>query len=275
MTNQTKSMVRKTMEIFLSLLFLYLLVVLMTYIFQRNMMYFPQPFAINTTLSAVPDIQEINVETQDGLSLTAWYKPPAKDTKPVILFFHGNASHVAMVSPRAVPFVQDGYGVLLAEYRGYSGNPGKPTEEGLYNDGRAYLTWLETQGIARGRIILFGESLGTGVAVQIGIEHAGLRALVLEAPFTSTVAVAQKHYPFLPVAWLMKDRYESIDKIGKITMPLIVVHGTNDTVVPFEQGKALFAVAPDPKTFVTMEGAGHVDLGERGSSEKILSLLAE
>lgn len=220
------------------------------------------------------DVIPVTVKTEDGLALTGWYKP-ARVNMPTIIRFHGNASNVRWNMEAMTPYIEQGYGALSAEYRGYSGNPGKPTEQGLYKDAHAYMQWLQSQGILTNNIIVYGESVGTGPAVQIAVDYPNLNRLILQTPFTGLADAAKVHYPFLPVGLLLKDRYENILKIREIKTPLIVVHGTKDAVIPYAQGKALYDAAPEPKSFITVEGAGHNDLDNFKISEKILSALSE
>lgn len=253
---------------------LYALLVACTFLFQRQMMYFPSG-RMDIQTSSISDMTVVTVKTEDGLDLTAWYKAPSKQGRPVIVSFHGNASTMEWQSKRLLPFANAGYGVLVASYRGYNGNEGKPTEQGLYLDGRAYIQWLKTQGFEPQDVILYGESLGTGVAVQIASEFKNLNRLILESPFTSTVNVAKEIYPYLPVSFLMKDRYESIHKIGMVETPVIIAHGRKDNLVPFHMGQELFNAANDPKNFIDIPEGEHANLGDFGVTENYLSLLSE
>ena len=161
---------------------------------------------------------------------------------------------------------------MLVEYRGYSGNPGSPNEPGLYEDGRASLVFTQSEGLPLDRIVLLGESLGSGVAVQMATEF-DVGALVLEAPFSSAVDVAAGAYWFLPVRWLMKDRFDSIARIAKVRAPLFMVHGERDRVVPIRLGRKLFAAASDPKEVVYLPDAGHNDLPAHGSTQAVIEFL--
>jgi hypothetical protein len=171
-----------------------------------------------------------------------------------------------------------GYGLLLAEYRGYGGNPGLPTEEGLYNDARAFLQWLRMEkGVEPSDTVLYGESLGTGVAVQMaaeaGAKEVPYRALILEAPFSAAVDLARETYPFLPVNLLMRDQFKSREKIGNIHTPLLILHGNKDEVVPLQSGQALFEAAHNPKTFIVIDGGTHHNLYSHGAASSVLEFL--
>ena len=167
-----------------------------------------------------------------------------------------------------------GLGCLLLDYRGFGGNPGSPTEEGLYVDGRAGYDWLVSAGHAPERIVLYGESMGSGVATKLASEKAAA-AIVLDAPFTSIVDVAAGRYPWLPVSLLVVDRFDSLSRIGDVRIPLLVLHGTDDRVVPFPLGRRLFEAANEPKRFVRFDGGSHMDLYEHGAASEVIGFVRE
>lgn len=242
------------------------------YFNQRNLLYFPDRTRPNPADHGAEGVQIITVKTADGLTLEGWYFPP-RIGKKVIVHFHGNASTAAARMPRLRPFIESGYGVLLAEYRGYGGNSGAPTEAGLYEDARAYLKFLlESKKLPKDRIVLYGESLGSGVATQMATEFPAA-ALILEAPFTSVTEVAQKIYFYVTVARLLKDRFESIKKIASINMPLLIVHGDRDRTVPIEFGQKLFDAAREPKQFELITGATHDDLYDHDAAARIIRFM--
>ncbi len=230
---------------------------------QRSLMYFPG--------GALPDPPEgfivRQVRTADGLQLTGWYAPPAAPGRAVIVYFQGNGGNIAGRLFKVEAFVEAGYGVLLAGYRGYGGNPGSPTEEGLYADARAWLDSLEGAPA-----VLLGESLGTGVAVRMASERP-VAAVILEAPYSSAVDVGAAAYWFLPVRAVMRDRFPSIDVIAKIGAPLLVIHGERDRVIPIRFGRRLFAAAREPKQMKVYPTAGHNDLPRFGLIEDELAFL--
>jgi hypothetical protein len=229
------------------------------FVSQRSLLYFPSHTYIPLSQAhANRSLTELCVRTQDGLELKGWYAPAT--TKPLTLvFFHGNGDSLYTASQIADPYIAAGYGFLLAEYRGYSGLPGKPTEAGLYADARAYLYALMAQRVRSEDIILYGHSLGTGVATQMAEEfHVG--GLMLLAPFLSIPKMAQVDYPFLPSELLVLDRYENLKKIGNVHVPLLIVNGTRDQVIPPSQGEQLFDLANDPRQFHSLPGHGHNDL---------------
>jgi uncharacterized protein len=197
----------------------------------------------------------VKTTATDGVAVTHWYAAPS-DGAAVIVLFHGNGGTVADLEPWAAAFRTRGYGVMLADYRGYSGNPGAPSEAGVYADARAVLAWLAAQGIDGRRIVLLGWSLGSGVAVQMAIEHHPA-VLVLLAPYTALVDVAAEQYPLFPVRSLMIDRFDSMSKIAQVDAPLMVVHGEADAVIPTGMGRTLFAAAHEPKRALFLPGVGH------------------
>lgn len=253
----------------------YSCVIVATYLNQRNLMYVPYQIFPNPALIGVGDMQEIRVTTADDLTLRALYRPSVLSDKPVIVHFHGNGGSIAIRGYRARYYIDHGYGYMLAEYRGYADNPGKPSEQGLYQDARAYLTWLlQEQGLKPEQIVLYGESLGTGIATQMALEFPGMRAVVLEAPYTTMQAVAQTHMFWLPAYWLVRDRYNNIDKIGQVQAPVLVLHGQKDRVVPFRQGNAVFQKIKSPKRFEIFAAANHVNLYNHGAGDKVRDFLA-
>ncbi len=255
----------------------YLALVGSMYTFQRSILYVPSTATPSPAASGVPEMTPVTLETADGLRLMSWYRP-ATGNRATIVYFHGNGGHIGYRGSKARPYLDAGYGMLLVSYRGYGGNPGSPSEDGLYDDGRAALAFLAAQGVESGDTVFYGESLGTGVAVQIALEQARaskpVAAVVLEAPFTSTVDVGASHYPWAPVRWLMKDRFDSHSKIAGIQAPVLIVHGGRDRVVPIRFGEALYAAAVPPKDSLWIPDAGHNDLDAFGASEKVLAFLA-
>jgi fermentation-respiration switch protein FrsA (DUF1100 family) len=249
----------------------YLLILLAFFVFQRSLLYYPSAnfyslreahaspdFYSLREAHASPAFKQLSIQTEDGIALKAWYAPAT--SKPfTLVFFHGNADSLATASSVADPYIAAGYGFLVAEYRGYSGLEGKPTETGLYADGRACMTALIAQGVKSQDILLFGHSLGTGVAVQMAEEfHVG--GLILLAPYLSIPKIAQVHYPFIPAQLLALDRFNNAAKISSIHAPLLIVNGLNDQIVPPSQGKQLFELASDPREFHTLPHHDHNDL---------------
>jgi fermentation-respiration switch protein FrsA (DUF1100 family) len=262
------------MKTAITLLLFYVIVTAGIYFFQRNFLYFPT--SIYTALPQPginPKLSEIDVTTQDGLNLKNWYAE--RGDKPfVIVFFHGNADSLRSAAPLADHFISSGYGYLLAEYRGYSGMPGSPTEDGLYADARAAIKHLMASGIQEHEIIFMGHSLGTGVAVQMATEFKAA-GLILLAPYMSMAKMAQIRFPFIPAEMLTKDRFESFEKIGGINMPLLLIHGGSDIVVPTQEGLSLFEMAKEPKTKLIIPSAGHTNLFEYGAAKTIINWMGQ
>jgi fermentation-respiration switch protein FrsA (DUF1100 family) len=232
------------------------------FLFQRQLLYFPDRTRPELAGLASLGVREVALETDDGLSLLSWYLP-AHPGRPLILYFHGNGGHIGYRVERLLRFAREGYGVLMAEYRGYGGNPGTPTETGFYADGRAALAFLEGEWIPPKRTVLYGESLGGGVAVELAAQRE-IAALVLEAPVTSVAEVAQHHYRLVPASWLVIDRFDSLSKISRVRAPILVLHGERDRIVPVRYGRALFEAAPKPKEGWFAPEAGHEDLARYG-----------
>lgn len=244
------------------------------YLAQRMFLYAPDREKPDPVLHGVPEMSELTIEAADGTKLVAWYHPPSDDAHPVIAYFHGNAGHIGYRSDKIRHFLGAGFGVLMLSYRGYGGSAGKPSEEGLYHDGRAALEYLRSRGIGSERTVIYGESLGSGVAVHVASETPPA-ALVLEAPFTSLTAVAFQKVPFLPVPLLIRDRYNSLAKIDKVTCPLFLVHGERDRTITVGHGRKLFAAANAPKQSLFLPEAGHNDLYDHGVADAVIRFVRE
>jgi fermentation-respiration switch protein FrsA (DUF1100 family) len=239
----------------------YVAAVVAMYVFQRALLYpVPQAFRTAPAAAGFAEAEEIFVKTRDGEQVILWHVPP-KAGQPVVIFFHGNGEVLAWRVPRFRALTADGTGVVAVSFRGYGGSTGAPTEQGLFSDGAAAYEFAAAR-YAPSRIVAWGYSLGSGVAVALATTHP-VGAVVLEAPFTSAVDVAAGAYPFFPVRWLMRDRFQSDQRIGALKAPLLVMHGDKDTVVSIAFGRRLYALAPEPKRFVAVEGGTHVDLDQR------------
>ena len=235
------------------------------FLFQRQLLYRPDKTRPELGDLASIGVREVTLTTADGLSLFSWYLPPGAG-RPVIAYFHGNGGHIGYRAERLRRFAGEGYGVLLAEYRGYAGNPGTPCEAGLYADAEAALAFLAAQKIAPSRLVLWGESLGSGVAIYLAAQHP-VAAVILEAPFTSVAAAAQHLYPFVPAAYLVRDRFDSLSRISQIGAPLLILHGERDMIVPVRHGRILLDAAAPPKEGWFSPGAGHETLAQFGALE--------
>ncbi len=253
----------------------YLLILGLLFAFQRSLLYLPNRTPPDLATAGMGGVlQAVRLRTEDGLELVAWWGPPPAPEAPVLLYFHGNAGHIGHRAEHLRPYLDAGFGLLLPEYRGYGGNPGSPSEAGFYRDARAAYEFLASQGVAAERFVLYGESLGTGVAVQMATERA-CAALVLEAPFTSVAAVAQSRYWMFPVRALTLDRFDSLAKIGAVRCPLFLMHGEQDRVVPIGYGRALFAAAAEPKQAKWYAEVGHTGFDEFGAPAAVLAFLRQ
>ena len=226
---------------------------------QGRLIYFPDP-AVPPAAAALPGAQEVSFATADGLRLGAWFLPAAGGGRgPAVLVLNGNGGNRAHRAPLAAALSRAGLAVLLFDYRGYGGNPGTPTETGLLSDARAARAHLASRvDVDPARLVYLGESLGAAVAVALATA-VPLAALVLRSPFTSLTDVGRLHYPALPVGLLLGDRYPSLDRIGGVAAPVLVVAGERDRLVPVEQSRRLHAAAREPKRFVLIAGADHND----------------
>jgi len=230
---------------------IYLALLVALFCFQRSFFY-PAPATIVTRPEA--GFEDIRIVTSDGLKLRAFYRP-ARAGLPTLVFFHGNASDLEAGEYATRSLVAQGYGVMLPEYRGYGGNPGAPDEQGLYRDGEAALAWLAARDMPPGRTVAIGNSLGSGVATEMASRHR-LAGLALISGFASLDRVAREHYPFVPARLLVLDRYDNLAKFPAITCPILLLHGTADTVVSAGNSEALARAQPAARLQL-IPGAGH------------------
>ena len=249
---------------------IYLAPVSYLYVFQRGFVFKPGGELAAPADKGIAGVDVRSFAMADGVRLTGWYAP-ADAGKPSVLYFHGNAGNLSGRSERFRTVLASGFGLLAASYRGYPGSEGSPGEQQLVADGLALYDWLSGQS---DHIVVHGESLGTGIAVAVAASRDA-RAVVLEAPYTAAVDIAAKQYPWMPVGLLMTDQFRSRERIGRISEPLLIVHGADDRVIPVGHGKRLFALANEPKRLAIIDGAGHGDLWPRGLWKRVLHLLAE
>ena len=238
---------------------IYLLLALVMFGCQRSFLYFPDTSPPDLGSARADGFTPVRLESEPGLEVEHWYRPPTAEDAPVLVVFHGNAGHIGHRVPKYRAFLDAGFGLFLAEYRGYGGNDGQPDEAGLTADARAVMTYLGKEGIAADRLIVFGESLGGGPAVKMAVEFP-VAGLVLESPFTSIADVAQSHYWYLPARWLVLDRWDNASRIADLRAPLLIIHGERDRVVPTRFGRRLFELATEPKQALFVPAAAHNDL---------------
>ena len=223
----------------------YLLVTLGLYIFQRNLLYHPTENNYSGDKLTV-NIEKVKITTEDDIELLAWYHKKDIKNYKTILYLHGNAGSLENRIHKVNHFNDMNINFLLLAWRGFNGNAGKPTEQGLYQDARSAVKWLMNQGVIEENIIIYGESLGTGVATEIA-QNKNFAGIILESPFTSMVAAGKSKYPIFPIKLLLKDKYESDKKIKNIKSPILIMHGEVDKIVPFWMGKKMFELANEPK----------------------------
>lgn len=246
------------------------------YVFQRNLLYLPPDSMPTPAASGVSEMRVVPLQTDDGLRLAAWYAPPVDEAGVTVIYLCGNAGHIGERAFKARVLLDAGYGVLLVAYRGFGGNPGKPTEQGLYADARAAFDFVTAQGASPGRIALYGESLGTGVAVNLAHERAAdvpVAAVVLETPYSSIADVAAAHYPFAPVRWLIKDRFDALSRIAGIRAPLFVFHAEDDRVIAIHFARRLFEAAAEPKEAKWFARGGHEGGFDAGAGPLVIDFL--
>lgn len=263
----------KTLKKFIWLaIFGYAVLLAVLFFGQRMAIYHPDQTVPDPAQSGVPEMTARRVETVDGLKPLAWWGAPADDTRPVIILFHGNAGNIGGRAKRARLYLDAGFGVLLAGYRYNAGAGGDPSEDALISDGRAAFAFVLSQGVAPERIVLYGESLGSGVAVAIASENA-VGALVLEAPFSSLADVAQYHYWYVPARWLVRDEFDSLTRIERIRSPLLLIHGEADTLVPSIFARKLFVAASEPKEGHFLPKGTHGNLYQLGAGDLVVDFL--
>ena len=238
---------KKHKMIFFKILFyiflIYFGVSLVVYFYQRKLLYHPGENNYLDDASLNHKIEKIYIPSDQ--KLVAWHfkKNPKYKT---LLFFHGNAGKIDNRIYKLNELSKLDLNYLIFAYRGFSGNDGKPSEKGLYKDARAVKYWLNLNNIKDSEIILYGESLGTAIAVDLAKEF-NFSGIILESPFTSMVELAKKYYPYLPVKLVLKDKYETIKKLDQINSPILIMHGKSDKLVPFWMGEKLFNMANEPK----------------------------
>jgi uncharacterized protein len=238
---------------------LYLLALAALAFGQRKLLYFPYAEIVAPASIGLSKAEILYLRTEDGERLLAWFIAPAPG-RPLILYFHGNANGLANRGERFQALTASGDGLLAVEYRGYPGSTGSPSEGGLLSDGEAAYAQALALGVPAARIVVMGESLGTGVAVDLAARHR-VGALVLDSPYSSIVDVAAARFWMFPVRLLMRDQFRSDEKIGGVAAPVLMVHGTADGTIPIRFAEKLFALAKAPKDFLPVEGAGHLALG--------------
>ena len=243
----------------LALVFFYVLLLIIVFFFQGNLLYHPTTdnYLQNQAEREPAEIEEVKITTKDKINLIGWFYNRNLEEFKTILFFHGNAGSLENRTYKLNHFKDLNLNFLIIAWRGFNGNKGKPSEIGLYEDAKSSIRWLKMKGIDEKNIILYGESLGTGVAVEIA-QNKNYAGVILESPFTSMVNMGKKYYPFFPVRFLLKDKFESYKKITNISIPVLIIHGKVDKIVPFAMGKKMYELANEPKFFYVQEYGDHM-----------------
>lgn len=228
---------------------------------QRRLIYIPYVGVPTPASQGLSRAEEVSFTTDDGVTLHGWFVPgdstPARFT---MIMFNGNAGHRGMRAPVAAEFSRHGIATLLFDYRGYGDNAGRPTETGLTQDARAALLYLKTRtDVDTSRIVYFGESLGAAVALRLATETSAPFALVLRSPFTSLTDIGRHHYPYLPVRWMLREKYPSLERARSVSSPTLVIVGEQDRIIPAEHSRRLYAAIASEKRLVEIAGADHND----------------
>jgi fermentation-respiration switch protein FrsA (DUF1100 family) len=242
------------------LVLLFAVLVGLLWTLQRHLIYLPDGGPVGRAASVLPGAEDVVLRTEDGLELGGWFLPGPTRDAPAVLVANGNGGHRGLRVALARRLGQAGLAVLLFDYRGYGGNPGSPSEQGLALDARAARAFLvEEAGVPEERLVYFGESLGCAVVTELATAHPPA-GLVLRSPFVDLAAVGREHYPFLPVRALLRDRYPVAERIGRVRVPTTVVYGSRDSIVPPTQSRAVAEAAPQLHRLIEVPGADHNDL---------------
>ena len=234
----------------------YLLGLLALYLAQRRLVYLPTALSPDEIWNPGFPAEIVTFPSADGVKISGLFAEPPDAEGPVMLIFHGNAGNIRSWATQLGLYQSRGFGGLLVDPRGYGLSEGSPSEEGCIADGEAALAWLEARGIGPGRVVVHGISIGTGVAVPVAARHP-LRGLILESPFTTLPAVAQRVFFFVPCGLLLKDQYDNLKHASSIASPALVIHGSRDRTIPIGIGRELAEALPDLRTMAVAEGYGH------------------
>ncbi len=231
----------------ISAFFIYLVFGLIIFLFQRKILFNISGKPNKPEDYELSNIKELKIKTSDGVDLLAWYSKP-NINQPMLVYFHGNSFDIGERAYRIKRYINNGWGgVLLLAWRGYSGNLGKPTERNLYIDGETAIKWIiDNLNYDYENLIIYGESLGCAVAVELGTRYK-FKSIILEAPFTSAPDIARKRYKIYPVKYLVLDKFDNYSKIDKILSPVLIISGTKDEVIPHSHSKKLYLKSNNPK----------------------------
>ena len=242
-----------------SLIFLYIFSGLILFFLQRRILFNTSGTPNDPKYYGLEDVKEVKINTKDNISLLAWHYKGSKKS-PLLVYFHGNSFDIGERAYRLKRYIDNNWSVIIVAWRGYSGNKGKPTEANLYLDGESTLNWISRNTDYEYQdLVIYGESLGSGVAVELATRYK-FRSVVLEAPFTSIVDIAKQRYKIFPVSLLVLDKFNNIEKIDKISSPLIIISGKKDEIVPHNHSVMLYKKAKEPKRSVFIDEAMHNNL---------------
>jgi len=233
------------LQLILIIIFIYSLLLVFLYFYQRNLLYHPNVNNYSGDKISV-NIRKIKISTSDNINLLGWYHKKNLQDYKTLIYFHGNAGSLENRIHKLNHFQDMNINFLIIAWRGFSGNNGKPSETGLYEDGRSAIDWIKKKGVEEKNLILYGESLGTGVVTHLA-QNRDFGGIILETPFTSMTDAAKKFYPYIPVDLLLKDKFENYKKIKNVSSPLLIMHGEVDQIVPFWMGKKIYEIANEPK----------------------------
>ena len=233
------------LQFILTIFVIYFLVLVFLYFYQRNLLYHPNENNYSGDKISV-DIEKVKIQTADNIELLGWYHEKNLKDYKTLVYFHGNAGSLENRIHKLNHFQDMNINFLIIAWRGFNGNKGKPSEKGLYVDGKSAIDWLKKKGVDEKNLILYGESLGTGVASHLA-QNKNYAGVILETPFTSMVDAAKNFYPYIPINLLLKDKFENFKKVKNINTPILVMHGEVDQIVPFSMGKKIYEIANNPK----------------------------
>ena len=233
------------LQFILTIFVIYFLVLVFLYFYQRNLLYHPNENNYSGDKISV-DIEKVKIQTADNIELLGWYHEKNLKDYKTLVYFHGNAGSLENRIHKLNHFQDMNINFLIIAWRGFNGNKGKPSERGLYVDGKSAIDWLKKKGVDEKNLILYGESLGTGVATHLA-QNKNYAGVILETPFTSMVDAAKNFYPYIPINLLLKDKFENFKKVKNINTPILVMHGEVDQIVPFSMGKKIYEIANNPK----------------------------
>ena len=254
----------------ISIFIIYLFFGVLLFLLQRKIVFNVSGKPNKPLYYGLKGVNELKIRTIDGINLLSWYCS-ARKGKPTLLYFHGNSFDIGERSYRIKRYIDCGWGVLLISWRGFSGNQGKPSEKNLYIDAKSALNWLETKALVKKtNTIVYGESLGTAVALEMGI-HYSFKSIILEAPFTSIYDISKKRYKIYPFQFLILDKFDNLSKINKVNSPILIISGKKDEVIPHNHSVKLFSKANFQKKSLFIDEAMHNNLYDFGIEKKVIS----